>query len=286
MPNKRSSLLKTFLPALCLLAGSVSTASAQSQLSAARKASAALAENSFARQSRFARRAFIPFPNEQQRMTDGIAAQYAVSARAARKEALKRPAQFAAEYHIPKLQKDRGIVLYDFSAVLPPADTRPPVYPAKPYPGDLTRGMVLKNPAQDLREIFSQGLLTSRAGVDAWTKTRVIFMTNSPQIALLYARADFEGLPVVVHISGFGQSPRGGQTDPGNSQHIAETARDIPAAQIMRVSALLYINGTPRWGQILPLPNGGFLFHPYKNTPADHAKNALIRLLRAAEERL
>ena len=38
---------------------------------------------------------------------------------------------------------------------------------------------------------------------------------------------------------------------------------DIPTDQIVRVSALLPVDGTPVWGDISMTPTGDFVFKPY-----------------------
>lgn len=182
----------------------------------------------------------------------------------------KEIALLATECHVPKLQNVPPVIVKDFKEVMPPVKLPAP-YPISLYPGDLARGMLLLNPADDLEVIFSKGLLASRSAVDGWTKKRLIFMTNVPQIAHIYTCPQEPGIPVIVHIDGF----------KGENKHIWTTSHDIPAKNIVRVSAYLHVNGKDRWGQIVPLQDGSFAFYPYKLSFAQKTKLNLLRALQS-----
>lgn len=243
-------------------------------ISTAKPVSPALQRHiAFARQSHFAKRSFIFSDAETRRIRHALIRQQGLSPQEARRLILLRPARLAAQFKIPALQKHKAVFLTDFSAVKITRARRLPSYPAALFPGDMARGMVLKKPEESLQEIFTKGLSAARCGIDAWTGKRLIFMTNSTQIALKYARTEEPGVPVIVHIAGFD----------GETNHMAESERDIPAAQIIRVSALLNIGGKPAWGQITPAANG-FLFHPYKNGISNQLYDRTLRLVYPDEQ--
>ena len=200
--------------------------------------------------------------------THKLAAQRYMAAQKSTPLTEKEIALLAKQFHVPKLRNTPPVIIEDFSSFMPPVQLPAP-YPLSLYPGDLARGMLLLNPKEDLQTIFSKGLLTARSAVDGWTKKRLIFMTNVPQIAHIYTCPQEPGVPVIVHIAGF----------KGENKHIWTTSHDIPAKNIVRVSAYLNINGKNRWGQIMPLKEGGFAFYPYQLSFAQKAKLNLLRAL-------
>lgn len=237
-------------------------------------------------------RRFCPSPAEQKRLqkelarqkrmhawtlhrhmpshTHKLAAQRYQAAQKAAPLTEKEIALLAPYCQVPKLRNTPPVIIEDFAAVLPPVQLPAP-YPLSLYPGDLARGMLLLHPKEDLQTIFSKGLLTSKSAVDGWTKKRLIFMTNVPQIAHIYTCPQEPGVPVIVHIAGF----------KGQNKHIWTTSHDIPAKNIVRVSAYLNINGKNRWGQIVPLADGTFAFYPYQLSFAQKAKLNLLRALQS-----
>lgn len=222
----------------------------------------------FARESHFAARTYLFSAAETARIRQTLREQKHLSEKQIQHLLLTRPGTLAKEFSVPAVQKNKAVFLTDFSSLQVSFVRHLPDYPVQLYPGDMARGMVLRQPAQDLHEIFSKGLLASRCGIDAWTQKRLIFMVNTPSIAARYARANEPGLPVIVHISGFD----------GKSNHMTETEQDIPPSQIVRVSALVNLNGHLTWGQITPAADG-FLFHPYRTSIPAKAQSAALRLL-------
>lgn len=222
----------------------------------------------FARKSHFTQRSFIFSEAETRRIQNSLMQGKHLSAQEVRRLLLAHPAKLAAQYKIPALQKNKAMFLTDFSARRITRIRHLPPYPAELFPGDMARGMVLEKPEESLPEIFSQGLLTKRAGIDAWTGKRLIFMVNNTPIALKYARTDTPGVPVIVHIDGFN----------GEANYMTDSAHDIPASQIIRISALLNIGGKPIWGQLTPAADG-FLFHPYKTTLPGRLQSGALRLI-------
>lgn len=171
---------------------------------------------------------------------------------------------------VPKLKKAPPVIIKDFKKFLPPV-RMPSPYPLELYPGDLARGILLLNPAEDLKIIFSKGLLASRSATDATAQKHLIFMTNTPQIAHIYTCPQQPGVPVIVHISGF----------KGEGKSIWTTENDIPPENIVRVSAYLRVNGKKRWGQIVPLEDGSFAFYPYELSLTQKAKTQLLKMLQS-----
>ena len=265
--------MKTLVFLLCFLLAGVNAAAlpgkwAQALLRNRKNTVCAdLTRQAFARSSHFANRAYLFSPAEKTRILTILQTRQNQSAKDVQKLLHTRPAALARAFAVPKVQKGKARFITDFTPFLPARARHLPAYPAALFPGDVARGMVLKNPAKDLREIFKQGLLARRSGVDAWTGKRVIFMVNSTDIAALYTRTDTPGLPVLVHISGFN----------GQQNYMPETSQDIPADRVVRVSALLKLDGKAVWGQLTPAADG-FLFHPYALTPVRAAQNAAQRL--------
>lgn len=220
-------------------------------------------------------RRFAPSAVETKRMRQELARQKRAAGHAKKPSSVKTAGlteheitSLAPLFHVPKLQKIPPVIITDFSDYLPPVQLPAP-YPLSLYPGDLARGMLLLHPKEDLQTIFSKGLLTARSAVDGWTKKRLIFMTNVPQIAHIYTYLQEPGVPVIVHIAGF----------KGENKHIWTTSHDIPAKNIVRVSAYLKINGKERWGQIVPQKDGSFAFYPYQLSFSQKVKLNLLRAL-------
>lgn len=182
----------------------------------------------------------------------------------------KEIASAAKVCQVPKLQKKPPVIIKNFKEFMPPV-RMPSPYPLELYPGDLARGMLLLNPAQDLKTIFSQGLLVSRSAKDAAAQKNLIFMTNTPQIVHIYTCPQQPGVPVVVHISGF----------QGEGKSIWTTDTDIPPENIVRVSAYLRVNGKKRWGQIVPQEDGSFAFYPYELSLTQKARTQLLKILQS-----
>ena len=225
-------------------------------------------------------RRFVPSAVESKRMRQELARQKRAGGNTQKYSAAKaagltqQEMAFSAPLsHVPKLQKVPPVVINDFTDYLPPVKLPAP-YPLSLYPGDLARGMLLLHPKEDLQTIFSKGLLTARSAVDGWTKKRLIFMTNVPQIAHIYTYLQEPGVPVIVHIAGF----------KGENKHIWTTSHDIPAKNIVRVSAYLKIKGKERWGQIVPRQDGSFAFYPYQLSFSQKVKLNLLRALQNPQE--
>lgn len=168
---------------------------------------------------------------------------------------------------MPKLA-DKTYEFASFAQMAPALQTRP-AYPFSPNSKTMYRGMALEANGTALKNIFENGLLLkdvrstnnqlllSHAGPHGRSVAaqRVICFTNSPEAAAKWAQArsnESFNIPVVVHVKNIptGETIMHGQ--------------DVPAEQILRVSALLNIDGQNVWGLIRYTPQGTFSFTPYK----------------------
>lgn len=144
-----------------------------------------------------------------------------------------------------------------------------PSFPSVANPQRMYRGMALDQKAIQnitdngllLKDVkgFNNDLLVGYAGslrgsgAAHIAKQKVICLTNESERAASYATQRMSKgaqIPTVVEAEGL------------INEKLLMAARDIPAAQIKRVSALLAIDGKPTWG-LLESAADGFLFRPY-----------------------
>ncbi len=140
---------------------------------------------------------------------------------------------------------------------------RVPDFPFHISDTEMYRGMALENPSDDLRHILKYGLEVSKSHFEAFgayngTASQLggkgIYATTLPHLAQRYSlREDAQKpyLPVIVHLKRVG------------NESIVSIPHTIPPSWIVRISALLQINGKLVWGELKPEPNGQFIFTPY-----------------------
>ncbi len=83
------------------------------------------------------------------------------------------------------------------------------------------------------------------------------YAAESAKYSIVTAINDVRGIPTLVHVKGINKK------NAAYNAHGYFTGKDIPAAQLVRTSVLLNVDGKFRWGQVA-LKDGGFLFMPYK----------------------
>lgn len=91
--------------------------------------------------------------------------------------------------------------------------------------------------------------------------TKNICLISDAQRACAYAvrRAQADGkTPIVIQV----KNTIAHQANPVGAGVLSQ--EDIPVSQIVRISALLPVNGTPVWGDISMTPTGDFIFTPYE----------------------
>ena len=139
-------------------------------------------------------------------------------------------------------------------------------------PHEMYRGMSLDGKGADLQHILQQGLELSKSHYTIQygtydmkpypDDTLAIFATTDLSLATEYAvKGAFQKgkkfLPVVFHLKYVG--PQNGAT----RLYSVEIPHDVPPEWIYKVSALLEINGKPRWGELKMGPDNLFFFSPY-----------------------
>lgn len=166
-------------------------------------------------------------------------------------------------------QDEAAFVTKDFHALSYQHGPLPAV-PFTPHPHYMYRGLGLETDGADVRNILQNGLRTQDVGPDHNTlrlsyaslggrgalqsvsSRPVINLTNSPTVALHYAKRYREkGMMVLVVVR-----------EKTNRGAVITTEKDIPAQDILAVAALLSIRGKPVWCQI-ELTDEGFLVTPY-----------------------
>lgn len=205
---------------------------------------------------------FLPartvLPSEQKELNRAVreaAKQRRISLSQARKWLAEHPAQAARAFGLP-IFTDRAYLFRDFRDAQPsPFDVWPP-YPVGLHAKDVYRGMAFSADAEDFRTLLTRGLLTEKTGL--YAGEHLIFLSADLQTALSHADLHFRtpskrlGVPVLVHAQGF------------PPQRYVSSARDIGPKHILRVSVLLAADGEAAWGALSLLPDGTFLFRPYK----------------------
>ena len=146
-------------------------------------------------------------------------------------------------------------------------------FPLASHPREMYRGLALDAYGKELRSILKNGMKVTESHFPIWhgsydgrplpEDTPALFATTDPLLASTYAqmnrfRAD-KGmfLPVVLHLK------RVGKDIALDYERTIEIPHDIPASWIYKVSALLSIDGKPRWGELKLAGDDGFLFIPY-----------------------
>ena len=142
-----------------------------------------------------------------------------------------------------------------------------PPFPLPNQKNEMYRGMVLDAHGDDLRHILKNGLEVSKShyenfaaynGVEYPEGTKAIYAaaTSRQAMPFLIPDAGKTGLSVLLHLKRVGWRP------------VVSIPHDIPPSWILRVSALLNINGQLRWGQLKLNKDGTFSFFPYPPAPA------------------
>lgn len=213
----------------------------------------------------FAKQYYLFSPQEMSRISLYLKQTQNLSAEQAQEALRARPAAFAKQFAIPAVKKSKMLSIDNFAPYQTSYRLHLPAYPVSLFPGDMVRGMVLHNPEKELARIFNEGLLLSLCQKTPGNK-RLIFMTNTISLATRYARVREPGVPIMIHIHGFN----------GEDNYITASEQDISPSQIVRVSALLNLNGKPVWGQVVP-HGERFLFYPYKKPLYEQAQDAALR---------
>lgn len=153
-----------------------------------------------------------------------------------------------------------------------------PAYPFSSPKGVFYRGISIK--ADGLRNILQNGLRAKDSGTHHSDFTIMTYQTkalvdmanqmvgDSKNICLIsdaaraesYAvrRSKLDGdVPLVIQV----RSNIPVQRNPAGAGVLS--LGDIPTDQIVRISALLPVDGTPVWGDISMTPTGDFVFKPY-----------------------
>lgn len=227
-------------------------------------------------------RLWLPQTNDSRRAVD-LLCRYKNWTRAQALDWIFRnPREASLKLGIPQFT-DKAYLLEDFTAAVPPQNVWS-YYPSYRLPQDMLRGMELRHSSQEMLELLQKGLLTERAGVDKWTDKRLIFTTSRAQIALKYVWQKNRSVPVIVHIQNTPtvvHSPEQTVKDvpPADLPQIFETDQNIPAENILRVSAFLCIDGACRWGSVTPTRSGRFLFRPYKLDRKEYVKKGTFLFL-------
>lgn len=110
---------------------------------------------------------------------------------------------------------------------------------------------IFNYPSKELMEMFRESCPED---------TKSICLISDPARAAGYSLRDLEGtdrVPIVIQVN---------PAIPTTANPVAAgviAAEDVPLSQIRRVSALLEIEGPPRWGDISITPQKSFIFHPY-----------------------
>lgn len=148
------------------------------------------------------------------------------------------------------------------SAQITQASKRVPPFPFAENDREMYRGMQLDADGINLRYILKNGLEVSKshyenfAAYDGKTypeSTLAIYASHLPRQAQLFALDGAQQgacLPVILHLKKQGW------------RQTVSVPHDIPPSWIIRVSALLNVDGKLTWGEI-KLQKKGFLFLPY-----------------------
>ena len=141
-----------------------------------------------------------------------------------------------------------------------------PPFPLPNQKNEMYRGMMLDEHGDDLRHILKNGLEVSKShyeifapynGVEYPEGTKAIYAaaTFRQAIPFLIPDAGKTGLSVLLHLKRVGWRP------------VVSIPHDIPPSWILRVSALLNIDGQLRWGELKLNKDGTFSFFPYPPAP-------------------